>query len=201
MFEDLDQVTVAVAFSESRAGAPDEVFTLFIQPEIESGKSWDERPYLDALLPLLEQDGVPYAQFHSLDIRKSQTSWGAAGAGAQIALFIYNSAASGVVGAVAWEGIRAAFRQIMSHAVSSECQPLTRDEAIAAAKWRVVMAYPQFSVDDLSVKYEEERPAQAAWVIGLQAADRTQFEVGLGVINGNPRTSHVRRQNPPDSNG
>jgi hypothetical protein len=194
VFEHLDELTIMVAFGGRQDAPADQVFTVSTAPTIAPGESWDERPYLDLLLPILAQENSPHPQFHSLDVRKSQTSWGVSGAGAQIALFIYNSAATGVIGALTWKGIETAFQEISKRsAFAGSAQPMTRERAVASAKWRVVMAYQEIAFDSLAVISEEELTHRNAWVIGLKAPDGTPFEVELGVIGGNPYTSRIRR--------
>ena len=198
VFEHLDELTIVVAFGERPDAPADQVFTLSTNPSLPPGHPWDEQPYLDLLLPILAQENSPHPPFHSLDVRKSQTSGGASGAGAQIALFIYSNAATGVIGALAWEGIKTAFQEISKRAASRGSEPpLTLEQAITSAKWRIVMAYQEIAFDGLTVISEEQLTQKNSWVIRLEAPDGTPFEVELGVVGGNPYTSRIKRGTAP----
>jgi hypothetical protein len=197
VFERLDHLTITVAFTERSDAQADQVFTISITPALAPGEQWDEKSYLDLLLPLLAQENSPYPLSHRLAVRKSQTSWGASAAGAEIVLYICNNAAAGVIGALALKGITEAFQAISKRSTSRNCErPLMLEEAVAKARLQVVTAYPDVASDSLVVIGEEQFTNRDSWVIRLRAPEGI-FEVELGVVKGIPSTSRIKRSALP----
>jgi hypothetical protein len=91
-------------------------------------------------------------------------------------------------------GVAASFRTILDSVRATRPAHLERDAALRTARERVAEAFPEVRSEALSVSAEDHHSGR--WSIELVDAALAAFEVTIGVVDGNPATTHVRRLAP-----
>jgi hypothetical protein len=188
----VDQVRVRVAYARMIDGPAYEVFFLDL-PGDRDNETFDEKPYLEALEPILHV-GSDTPLDYSLHVNRSYTSSGSAAGDVEICvnLPICTKPASSVPTAL--DAVSTAFRRVLDHAGLPEPLQLGHDDAIAWARALVERAYPQVHSDVLWVSEEEHRAAQGAWLVGLCGPKLDRYVVVVGFLDGYVGSAHVRHE-------
>jgi hypothetical protein len=91
-------------------------------------------------------------------------------------------------------GVAASFRTILGSVRFAGPSELERDAALRTARERVAEAFADVRSESLSVSAEDHHSGR--WGIELVDASLAAFEVTIGVVDGNPATTHVRHLAP-----
>lgn len=143
-----DTVRMQFAFGPDPQLPPAEVWIT----ETDSGYDWnDDEFFADFRRVHRGPEHGPYE--YTMEINKSRQSWGADGGVIQVLVYMQEQAVNGVIGATAVEGLKA----LLTRMVRKEGEPrrLSRAEAVDAARWRILMAYPTTSSEALRLVAEE----------------------------------------------
>jgi len=151
-------------------------------------ESFDERPYLEALAPLARgaapfQAVVHVSRTHHVGLPPADE--------AEIALILVGGT-DHTLGTAVVDDVRSALRGILDASGNPPAVALGRDEAIAEARRRVAVSYPDADAERLIVTDEECVPSAGTWSIGLSLDSAVRFEVLLGFVDGIPDSTHIR---------
>lgn len=182
-------------------------------PSVPAGEVWAVEFYeLDLARPAWTRDWlvreVERLAWHdnervssNLRLRQDSINWGASASGYSVILQIAEWIGSGITGSVAYHGFKNLIRLMRSRMEAAgfpRVAPLTRDEAISRARWRVSSAY-DVGEDGLRLVAEDHDIERETWTITLTDSARTQYEVTLGIIDGLPLTSRIIRRMVTDN--
>ena len=110
---------------------------------------------------------------------------------AEIALILVGGA-DHTLGTAVVDDVRSALRGILDASGNPPAVALGRDEAIADARRRVAVSYPDADAERLIVTDEECVPSAGTWSIGLSLDSAVRFEVLLGFVDDIPDSTHIR---------
>lgn len=184
----VDVVGIRLAYV-SRLGAPAHDVFLFGVDVQGTGESFDERPYLEALAPLVEGGATRYQAV--VHVNRTHHGELAPADEAEIALVLVGGAEHTLEPETV-AAVRSALRGILGASGVPASVALGHDEAIAEARRRVAVCYPEVDTERLVVTDEECVPSAGTWSIGLSLDSRVRFEVLLGFVDGIPDSTHIR---------
>lgn len=194
----VDELRVRLVFSRVLEGPAHDVFALDVRPGGSgasgaptggaSGPPFDEAPVLDLLSPVL-QAGGPEA--YVVRVNRTQFGWAGGVDTAEIVVALATGLATSM-DASATELVRSALRGVLRHVGTSPERSPGHDQALDEARLRVEAAFPDVHADRL-VLTDEEHVADGGWSVGMSFAGSARFWVVLGFVDGDPRTTHVRR--------
>lgn len=190
----VDEVCVRLAFSRILEGPAHDTFLLDARPAISTGR-FDERPYLDRLEPVLRSHGGRWVP-SVVHLNRTHRTWGKGPNQAEIVVALATGRSTTMEPA-AVAAIGSVFRAILDQAGETPPTALDRRQALLEARLRVERGYAEVHADRLRVSDEEHTPTSGTWSVGLVLDDSTRFTVRIGFVDGDPRTTHVRRL--PDS--
>lgn len=186
----VDQLHVRVTYSRMIEGPAHDVFLADVDP-LPSTTRFDEAAYLAILEPVLHAHGKT-ADACSLRVSRTHRSWSSSVGEAEIAVALSTGRADST-DAASTESVRSTFRTLL--AVAGDAEPLVfgHPDAVTEARLRVERAYASMHADRLSVTDEEHVTSEGMWSVGLVHSDRARFRVLLGFVDGDLRTTHIRR--------
>lgn len=132
---------------------------------------------------------------YDLEVRKGHFSWGASASSAIILLYVANLAAAGAIGTLTQLAIKKAFGSLGRLTTYTE-PTLDREEAVFQAKWKVAVSYDNVEKDELTLRSDEHVVDDNTWVIDLCGADGSLYQVEIGMEDGLPHTTRIRRTAP-----
>lgn len=185
----VDRLSVRVSYCGVLEGPPHDVFLLDVRPG-GAGDAFDETPYLDALEPVLHTHGDT-ADPCTVHVTRTHRSWTTEAGEAEISIALATGRAS-TVDRSATESVVSAFRKVLELAAPGPSDPLDHHDALAEARLRVERAYAEVHADLLTVTDEEHVAGARTWSVGL-SFPRARFQVLLGCVDGDPRSTHIRR--------
>lgn len=154
-------------------------------------KGFDERPYLDALEPVVFV-GADVPRHYSLHLHRWHTSWGVSTATVEIGITVTTGPREPDAQAT-YDASVTAFRALIDLAGGSPPQLGSRDEAVVRARRAVAAAYGQ-DAEALALTSEEHHPDDGAWSIGLRATADDRYAVLVGVVDGCAGSVRVRHE-------
>lgn len=187
----VDQLHVRIAYSRVIEGPAHDVFLLDVTTASQTAR-FDEAAYLVVLEPILHAHGAA-ADACSLRVSRTHRSWSESPGEAEISVAL-STGREDKTDRGATEAVRSAFAALLSHSGDGRPGPLTHPEAITEARLRVERAYADVYADRLTVADEEHMASQGRWSVGLvHMPSSARFRVTLGFVDGDLRTTHIRR--------
>jgi hypothetical protein len=191
----VDEVLVLVTLGTAGDGEPTEAFlaTLDMPP----GQAFDDRAILELLAPLPALMGEDVVWSAQTGRTLAGTGPQATRATAQFRLDLVTAQPpyAPTTDDVEATDLRPRLEPLLRQAVAMAPQPTRRiphEEAIAGALRTVALVWTT-APSPLRVSDEEHHAAPEHWTIGLVDPQLTRYEVRLGVVDGDPRTVHLRR--------
>jgi hypothetical protein len=152
---------------------------------------FDERPYLEALAPVLSLAEAPP---RSCVVHVNRTHRvGEDGAGDAELVMVVTDAREHPLDSAAVDVVRSVLRGIVASHAAPRTRALGHDEAMSEARQRVQAGYPGTEGERLAVTDEEHMASAGMWSIGLALGSVARFEVLLGFVDGITQTTHIRR--------
>lgn len=171
-FAYIDAVDVRVSFGPYPGHPPVEVYSLVHAPPPDGG--WSDEDVSDALDTVLRPPWHSEAPLpHTLDIHKHRTSWGAAGAGIQIVLYVASNATAGVVGGMAWDSVRALWERFRPRQNEAPAALPEHDHADALTREEIRAAYSLAAPPNLISDSTDTESLQ--WRFEYRADDGTEY--------------------------
>jgi hypothetical protein len=195
----VSRVRVQVGYRDRPDGSPYEQFLLDLplpEEDIPPGDSFDERPYLAALDPVVRA-GHDVPRHYSLHVHRWHTTWGPNTGAFEIGVTVTAGRRAPGMARAAADAVLEAFRALLDLAGRPETPALTRDAAIVGARHGVAGAYG-VDAETLSLTAEEHHAARQAWSLGLRTADLDRYSVLVGLVDGFAGSVHVRHERPPE---
>lgn len=187
----VDRLSVRVSYCSVLEGPPHDVFVLDVRPG-GAGDTFDETPYLDALEPVLHTHGEA-SDPCTVHVTRTHRSWTAEAGEAEIAIALATGRST-TVDRAASASVASAFRKVLElSAGGGPPDPLDHHDALAEARQRVERAYAEVHADLLAVTDEEHVAVARTWSVGMSLPTRGRFQVLLGFVDGDSRSTHIRR--------
>lgn len=187
----VDELHVRLTYGRSFEGPVHDVFVLDTRPGSATG-SFDERPYLELLEPVLQAPGGDRAPA-VVHLNRTHRSGVEGPDEAEIVVALATGRSTPVERAVV-DTVGSAFRTMLDRAgAEPPAELLDHDHALLEARLRLARGYAGVDPDLLSVSDEEHGPAPGTWSVGLVLAGRARFGVRIGFVDGDARTTHIRR--------
>lgn len=188
----VDELRVRLSYGHLLEGPAHDVFLLDLRLAPSAGR-FEERPYLDALAPVLRSPGGDWAPT-VVHVNRTHSNWAGESGVVEIAVALatgrYNTLARDAV-----DKIHSAFRSMLDGSGDAAAPTsLDHEQALLEARWRVERGYGDVHADLLAVTDEEHVPASGMWSVGLVLADRARFSVRIGFVDGDVRSTHVQRR-------
>jgi hypothetical protein len=187
------RVQVQVGYRDVPGRPPQEHYLLDLAlPEpLDPRSTFDERPYLDALEPVVYL-GADVPRHYSLHVHRWHTSWGVSTSAVEVGVTVTTGPREPGVQAT-YDATVAAFRALLDLAGGPAAELGSRDEAVTRARRAVAAAYGQ-DADALALTSEEHHPDEGAWSVGLRATADDRYAVLVGVVDGCARSVRVRHE-------
>lgn len=187
----VDELHVRLTYARTFEGPVHDVFLVDVRAAPSSGR-FDERPYLDLLEPVLRSPGGDWAPA-LVQVTRTHRSGSAAGGVADIAVTLATGRSRPVERAVV-DTVASVFRTLLDRAgAEAPAEILDHDQALLEARLRLERGHDEVDADLLTVSDEEHVPASGLWSVGLVLAGRARFGVRIGFVDGDARTTHIRR--------
>lgn len=187
----VDELHVRVSYGRALEGPAHDVFLLDTRPGPTGGR-FDERSYLDLLEPVLRPPGgelVPAV----LHVGRTHRHGTEGADEAEIAVVLATGRSTAMRRA-AVDTVGSVFRAVLDRAgEEAGAAVLDHDQALLEARLRLERGYADVDADLLTVSDEEHLPASGTWSVGLVLAGRARFNVRIGFVDGDVRTTHIRR--------
>lgn len=176
---------------------PDEGLVVDVQPA-STAKRWDEKPYVDLLLPVLHEAGDGHRVRHRWRVEREQGTETGTDPDAVVALHLVLPAGPRGRAELPLETVRSALQSVVTDTTSPAPEELTHEASLAAATRYAAVVAPVTSVGALQVADEEHRHAAGVWAVGLVASDGSRLDVEVGGIDGRASSAHVLRYHPEE---
>lgn len=186
----VDELRVRLVFSRVLEGPAHDVFLLDVHPQAPAGRL-DEAPILALLEPVLHAPGTA-AGAYAVRVNRSHHSLPTEPDQAEIVVALSTGLATAMEPS-ATEVVRSALRNVLAHVGAEKGAALTHEEATDLARLRVEEGYPDVHADRLALTDEEHVVADGSWSVGMRLGTEARFQVTVGLVDGDPRTCHVRR--------
>jgi hypothetical protein len=185
-------VRLRLALSAGVGGPAHDVFLVDAR-RADPAVPFEEGRWLVVLQDLLDRAGLDASGEGLLRVERSHALGDALPGTAEVEL-VLDTGAAPALPATHVEQVASALRAALGPALGGEPgEGLSRGEAIDAARRSVLLADPGADEDTLVVTDEEHLASAGRWSIGLALGTRARFEVVIGLVDGDPRTRHVRR--------
>lgn len=188
----LDRLCIRVVYSRVLEGPAHDVFLVEMRPSVSTGR-FDERRYLDCLEPVLGSSVGGGRAPVVVHVNRTHRNWAEGAGEAEIVVGLATGRSTSVDEDAA-DAIGSAFRRML--VLSGDEAPaaaLDQPRALLEARLRVERGYPEVHADRLTVSDEEHVPVSGLWSVGLVLGQRARFRVSIGFVDGDPRTTHIRR--------
>lgn len=185
----VDELHLRITYSRMLEGPAHDVFLL--ETPTPATSEFEERPYLDILAGVLHAHGAA-ADPCVVHLNRTHRSWSPSAGEVEIVVALATGYAT-VTDPEATQAVASAFREVLGHVGAAEVSALTHGEVITEARLRVERAYPEVHADRLDLTGEEHVAARRLWSVDLVHSGTARFEVALGFVDGDPRTTHIRR--------
>jgi hypothetical protein len=188
----VQELRVRLAYSRVLEGPAHDLFLLDVHPR--PADAFDEAAparLLELLEPVLRMHGTepdPYV----VRVCRRHRSWEGDAAEADLSVSLCTGLSTTLAPAAA-EVVRTALRQISASLDTERSSALSHAEALTEARLRVERGYPDAHADRLTVTDEEHVAADGRWSVGLALPASARFQVVIGFVDGDPRSTHIRR--------
>lgn len=181
-----DEVTLSFAFVELPGKTPVEVWMAKYHTP-----TWER----DWLIAQAEKSLPERTPGHALEVRYTHLDWGADGAAYSVLLEVTQMVLAGAFAAATYDGLKALFARLRERDSSLyPAEPVTRQEAAERAKWFLSEAYELGDTTDLRLVSEDRDIGTDTWEFGFRLEGRGAYTVTLGLIDGAPNVSRIRRE-------
>lgn len=187
----VDELSIRLTYGRHLEGPAHDVFLLDTRPQLPTGR-FDERPYLDRLEPVLRPDGGDWAPT-VVHVNRTHRNGAECDGEAEIVVALATGRSTTMERA-AVDTIGSVFRELLDLSGDrARATTLDHEQALLEARLRVERAYVDVEADLLTVSDEEHVAAAGLWSVGLVLLGRVRFGVRIGFVDGDPRTTHIRR--------
>ncbi|HEX6246226.1 MAG TPA: hypothetical protein VFZ64_00025 [Nocardioidaceae bacterium] len=186
----VDELRVRLVFSRVLEGPAHDVFLLAVRP-LASGEGIDEAPILDLLEPVVHTRGTA-EDAYVVHVNRTRHSWTGGTHQTEIAVALSTGLAT-TMDPSATEVVRTTLREVLAHVATQKGPALTHEEATEQARLRIEEAFPDAHADLLTLTDEEHVVADGSWSVGTRLPNGARFQAVVGFVDGDPRSSHIRR--------
>ncbi len=83
-------------------------------PAADREGGWDYEAFVSDIVSSVAAEPEGHLRPYTSEVKKSDFSWGAEGASAQVAIYVAEIIRDGVVANLAWEAVRATYRRVVA---------------------------------------------------------------------------------------